>query len=174
MASGFKLCSLDWQCTVQNSIVMAAIFPTIIAMHFLSSIPALFVMTYSLAKAAETASRTPLPIVNLGYVKQQASWYEPSANLFVFKNIRYAQPPLGELRFRAPEPPAPEEGVQNGTVYGSPICPQPMSPFSGVANDSIITEDCLVSRVRKCRNSEQCLTSSTVSRCLCAEGFWKW
>lgn len=50
-----------------------------------------------------------------------------------FNNIRYAQPPLGELRFAAPVPPTGRNPiVQNGSF--SPICPQALPGWSPIGN----------------------------------------
>ncbi|CAH2047748.1 unnamed protein product, partial [Iphiclides podalirius] len=42
---------------------------------------------------------------------------------YSFKGIPYAAPPLGKLRFKAPEPPVSWEGVRNATEHGS-VCIQ--------------------------------------------------
>lgn len=84
-----------------------------------------------------------LPIINLGYVRQRATSYEPATDTFIFKNARYAQAPLGDLRFRLPQPPTPETGVTDGAKYGDRVCSQPYLDSSGISN-TVISEDCLV------------------------------
>jgi hypothetical protein len=42
---------------------------------------------------------------------------------WTFKNIPYAQPPLGDLRWARPQPPKKMEGVQGGSRRG-PACLQ--------------------------------------------------
>lgn len=44
-----------------------------------------------------------------------------------WQGIRYAAAPVGELRWRAPEPPRPWQDVADATVVG-PVCPQPVDP----------------------------------------------
>jgi para-nitrobenzyl esterase len=46
-----------------------------------------------------------------------------------FLGIPYAAAPSGELRWAAPETPAPWTGIRDATVPG-PVCPQPARPFS--------------------------------------------
>jgi para-nitrobenzyl esterase len=41
--------------------------------------------------------------------------------------VRYAAPPTGDLRWRAPEPPRPWTEVADATALG-PVCPQPVDP----------------------------------------------
>jgi len=63
-----------------------------------------------------------------------------------FKGIPFAAPPLGDLRWRAPQPVAPWNGVRDSTQYGHD-CMQ--TPFGGDAAPLGTTpsEDCLVLNV---------------------------
>jgi para-nitrobenzyl esterase len=55
-----------------------------------------------------------------------------------FRGIRYAQAPVGDLRWRPPHRPERAHGIQDATQFQN-HCPQPASPF-GLASAS---EDCL-------------------------------
>ncbi|HEX6242534.1 MAG TPA: carboxylesterase/lipase family protein, partial [Polyangiales bacterium] len=55
-----------------------------------------------------------------------------------FLGIPYAAPPVGDLRFRAPQPAEKWRGLRDGTQFAS-TCPQPTSPY-GTASTN---EDCL-------------------------------
>jgi para-nitrobenzyl esterase len=63
----------------------------------------------------------------------------------VFRNIPYAAPPVGPLRWKPPQPPLPWTG-ERPAAYPGPSCPQPMnpdgSPNLGAANGAV-SEDCL-------------------------------
>lgn len=60
-----------------------------------------------------------------------------SDNISVFKGIPFAAPPVGDLRWKAPQPVIPWKGVRDATKFGpSPI--QPMA-FPGMS----LSEDCL-------------------------------
>ena len=48
--------------------------------------------------------------------------------LCVFKVIPFAAPPVGNLRWRAPQPPATWEGVRPAHAFG-PNCPQEVLPL---------------------------------------------
>lgn len=86
-----------------------------------------------------------LPVVDLGYVKQRATVYNETNDWYIFKNIRFAAPPLGNLRFRKPQPPLPQKEIQDGNIE-DPICHQaiPYSLSKVAANTSFGVEDCLV------------------------------
>jgi para-nitrobenzyl esterase len=60
-----------------------------------------------------------------------------------WKGIRYAAPPLGDLRFRAPEPPERWTEVVDATTFG-PACPQPPLPNVPLDLGAPQSEDCLL------------------------------
>jgi para-nitrobenzyl esterase len=59
-----------------------------------------------------------------------------------WKGIRYAAPPVGDLRFRAPEPPERWTEVADATTFG-PACPQPPLPNIPLDLGAPQSEDCL-------------------------------
>jgi para-nitrobenzyl esterase len=64
-------------------------------------------------------------------------------NLFTFKGVPYAAPPIGELRWMPPQPLKPWQGVRPATTYGS-IAPQTVMPFPGIeGKPEPQSEDCL-------------------------------
>ncbi|XP_070551785.1 cholinesterase-like isoform X1 [Ptychodera flava] len=64
----------------------------------------------------------------------------------VFKGIPYAEPPVGDLRFRLPQPKAPWEGVLDASNAGS-ACRQPYVPL--IPFEEPRSEDCLFLNVFK-------------------------
>lgn len=59
-----------------------------------------------------------------------------------WKGIRYAQAPVGPLRFRAPVPVAAWDGVVDATAFG-PAAPQKANPSVPLAPGTVTDEDCL-------------------------------
>jgi len=53
------------------------------------------------------------PIVDLGYSQYQGIGLSSGVNQYL--GMRYAAPPLGDLRFRAPADPLKTSGIQNAT-----------------------------------------------------------
>ena len=61
--------------------------------------------------------------MTLPYATYEANSYDPYNDVYVFKNIRFAAAPTGDLRWQAPQPPPFQSGVQNGSIGGT--CCQP-------------------------------------------------
>ena len=62
----------------------------------------------------------------------------------VFRGIRYAQAPTGDLRWKPPVPPPAWKGVQGATEFG-PACVQQNSASNSIYSDVLpqVSEDCL-------------------------------
>lgn len=67
--------------------------------------------------------------------------------LRAFRAIPYAEPPVGNLRFRAPRPPRPWVGIRNA-MHNGPVAPQRISQYHSAAGpDTDQSEDCLTLNV---------------------------
>jgi para-nitrobenzyl esterase len=82
-------------------------------------------------------------IVETRYGKVQGS---KQGSISVWKGIPFAQPPTGQRRFRAPQPPEPWTGVREATAFG-PRAPQEPGAMENIAGGAAelppISEDCL-------------------------------
>ncbi|KAF2089604.1 alpha/beta-hydrolase [Saccharata proteae CBS 121410] len=85
--------------------------------------------------AAQNSSSS-LPVVDLGYELYRAADYNQSGGYYNFSNIRYAAPPLGDLRFAAPAPPATNRSVIQDGLTGR-ICPQSNAAWLTTANEFV-------------------------------------
>ncbi|KAK4612174.1 Carboxylesterase patB [Fulvia fulva] len=73
-----------------------------------------------------------LPVVDLGYQLQRATTFNDTGNCYNFLNIRYAQAPTGQLRFREPAYPKLDRvRVKTGDVER--ICPQARTVWSATS-----------------------------------------
>src|SRR5580698_3670748 len=62
-------------------------------------------------------------------------------SLTVFRGIPFALPPVGDLRWREPQPPAPWQGVRKADHFAA-ICPQQGASVPGAPKEAT-SEDCL-------------------------------
>src|SRR5512144_2068293 len=90
-------------------------------------------------RIADPASRRTTPTGEVeGFVGEHDS--------YVWLGLPYASPPVGDLRWRAPTPPAPWQGVRKALAAASP-CTQYASPLGGIdtapADTPVGDEDCL-------------------------------
>lgn len=75
------------------------------------------------------------PIVDLGYVRHQAIDFNQTGGYYNFSNIRFAAPPLGQLRFAVPQKPVAAnstDAVDNGGDYPK-ACPQALPEWEARA-----------------------------------------
>ncbi|KAH7920758.1 alpha/beta-hydrolase [Leucogyrophana mollusca] len=87
------------------------------------------------------------PTVDLGYASYQGS-VDPTSNITSFLGIRYAAPPVGDLRWAAPQPPATVSGVQQATeqpneCYQAPMGNASTNSFTLSKRAVSESEDCL-------------------------------
>ncbi|TFC05149.1 carboxylesterase/lipase family protein [Cryobacterium adonitolivorans] len=73
----------------------------------------------------------------------------PTAGVQTWRGIPYAAPPVGPLRFCAPQRVIPWTGVRDATRYG-PVAPQDRgTQFKGVSRRTRMGEDCLTLNVQR-------------------------
>ncbi|KAL7786970.1 alpha/beta-hydrolase [Trichoderma ceciliae] len=98
---------------------------------FLGSFALSSALTASAAPTSSTGSSC-LPVVDLGYELHQALSYNTTTKAYMFQNIKYAQPPVGDLRFRTPaHPKTNRTTVQTGSELR--FCPQGVPVWQGDA-----------------------------------------
>lgn len=88
------------------------------------------------------APNTPMPIPSVPIVTTQSGQLQGviENQLVVFKGIPYAAPPVGELRWREPQPVAAWDGVRQAFAFDN-ACIQPGSSQAGDVGPQ--SEDCL-------------------------------
>jgi para-nitrobenzyl esterase len=87
------------------------------------------------------------PIVQTVYGKVKAPIDD--LNTWVWKAIPYAKPPLGELRWKAPQDPSPWDGLREEVEF-SAVCPQYNNP-----KDIVGSEDCLYLNIWRPKSEEE-------------------
>jgi para-nitrobenzyl esterase len=94
--------------------------------------------------AASAAAAGPQVRVEQGVVEGIAATAQQPVNRFL--GIPYAAPPVGALRWRAPQPAAPWRGVRRATEFGA-RCMQPRLWDDLLYRSSGMSEDCLTVNV---------------------------
>ncbi|KAK8223249.1 carboxylesterase family protein-like protein [Phyllosticta capitalensis] len=97
-----------------------------------ASLLGLAVVSLLVGEGWAQGSDKPLPVVDLGYELYQANSFNRERAFYNFSNVRYAAPPLGELRFKAPEYPAFDRSFVRTGSEGK-ICPQALPRWTGIA-----------------------------------------
>lgn len=98
-----------------------------------------------LLAAAQSNQALPTATTNAGVVSGSTN---KEGDIQIFKGIPFAEPPLGLLRWKAPQPPRPWTGVRKCESFGpSPMqaAPVPFSMWSAefLIPEAPISEDCL-------------------------------
>ena len=91
------------------------------------------------AQAVAQARGDPVVVTDSGRVQGRVE-----ASLLTFKGVPYAAPPVGELRWRAPQPAGPWQGTRPALERGASCIQKPsLSIDSGAGDPRPMGEDCL-------------------------------
>ncbi|MBX9655372.1 carboxylesterase family protein [bacterium] len=97
-------------------------------------------------EASAVVEKTPTGEVTIDSGKVRGLLIGDKKDIEAFKGIPYAAPPIGELRWKAPQPPAKWEGVRDAFAF-SAACPQRtpamMKAIPQMAINAPYSEDCL-------------------------------
>lgn len=68
-----------------------------------------------------------------------------SASIHVYRGVPYAAPPVGDLRWKAPQPPASWKGVRKATEFSNACWQTPYPPAAAIYQAKLppLSEDCL-------------------------------
>lgn len=117
---------------------MLARYPTFVAIALLIAL-AVSGCTKETAKV-ETAALTDPIKIDTGYISGTLIG-DVGKEVRVYRGIPYAAPPVGDLRWKPPQPAAPWQGIREATVFGK-SCTQAASGIPG-ASAPPQSEDCL-------------------------------
>jgi hypothetical protein len=68
---------------------------------------------------ADVLDGSSLPTLTLPYATYKAQSYDSKQDIYIFANIRFAAPPLDDLRWAPPAEPLHEPGIQDGSIGGT-------------------------------------------------------
>ncbi len=110
----------------------------------------LLVIAFALLPACAPGPNTPDPATRVSLDNGDLIGFSHRDDTYAWLGIPYAEPPLGELRWRAPRPPDDWEGTLEAVGYG-PACVQPPNPTAGPnapESERVVgVEDCLTINV---------------------------
>lgn len=106
-----------------------------------SPLRSLIAATFALCPLAGWAASAPMAKVETGQLQGSSA-----QGVNAFKGIPFAAPPVGELRWRAPQPAAAWTGVRQATAYASD-CMQKPFPSDAAPLGTTPAEDCLYANV---------------------------
>jgi len=99
------------------------------------SISSIVIGLCALVSEARPQAPTPnLPVLQFPSGSYRASRFDAASSVYVFKNIRFGAPPVGDLRFRKPSLPVINTTVSDGS-YG-PQCLQSLPSLGGIGGGS--------------------------------------
>jgi para-nitrobenzyl esterase len=102
------------------------------------------------AQQANENTNKEAPIVTISSGKIRGAI---EGDVLVFKGIPYAAPPVGEFRWRPPQPVTPWKGVRNATEFGCNCAQSGWGAAPGTIQDGS-SEDCLYLNVWKPANAQ--------------------
>jgi len=98
----------------------------------------LFVIVLAFEPLAAYAQAAPIVKTSAGDIQGIAE-----RDVFAFKGIPYAAPPVGDLRWREPEPAAAWQGVRKGDAFGNACIQAPGLAAANGGDPGPFSEDCL-------------------------------
>jgi para-nitrobenzyl esterase len=104
---------------------------------------AIAILTIAIVVILPVAAQTPNVVVTIDSGAIEGS---VAGDVLSFKGIPYAAPPVGDLRWQAPQPVESWEGVRSAIEYGHDCIQLPL-PGDAAASGSTMSEDCLVLNV---------------------------
>ncbi|KAI1097938.1 putative carboxylesterase [Jackrogersella minutella] len=113
------------------------------------------ICSWILAVAVQLGNVIATPTVDLGYATYEG-YYNDTYGLNIWKSVRYAAPPVGNLRWQAPQPPVRDNGRVIPAVDQPPLCPQTGAfgvPEAYGFNSGPGDEDCLYLNVYAAPNA---------------------
>ena len=107
-------------------------------------------VVFSILSVLSFTNSQEITPVDLGYAVHVPTYVNSTTSgtqVFLYNNIRFAQPPTDDLRFRKPRTPPPQEaGIRDGSypLYTDCVSSAPLEvPFPGINGSTWGQEDCL-------------------------------